>query len=367
MKAGNFVTDMRAIGVILIYVLGASTVFGQMAEPLFFQEKIHDFGEILEQQGHADYEFVFTNNSGRPVRIISVQASCGCTTPGWTKEAVAPGKTGFVKASFDPKGRPGYFNKSLTVTTDLSGTPIMLQIKGSVVDKVTVKDESLTASNGSLKLKNNSFNVGKVFVNKEATITEFVVANEGKEVIEFGEIVAPSHLQVTPPKSLQPGQRGVIKLKYDAKAKKQYGFQVDNIEFTTTDVINPIKSFPVYATIEDFFPPLTAEEMAKAPMLVVDKYEVNFFKVKKGTEVEYPVLVQNKGKKNLELRYIQSNCSCVLANADKQILKPGEKASITIKLITEGRSGSQNKAITIYTNDPRNPVQRVTITGVIED
>lgn len=358
---------MRAIGVLLICVIGVSHVFGQLAEPLFFREKIHDFGEVLEQQGQADHEFIFTNNSGRPMRIISVQASCGCTTPGWTKEAVAPGKTGFIKASFDPKGRPGYFNKSLTVTTDLSGTPITLQIKGSVVDKLTVKDESLTAANGSLKLKNSSFNVGKVFINKEASTIEFAVVNEGKESIDFSEVVAPAYIQVTTPKSLQPGERGVIKLKYDAKTKKQYGFQADNIELKTTDVLNPIKSFPVYTTIEEFFPALSAEELTKAPLLVLDRYEVNFFKVKKGVDVENPVSFQNKGKKNLELRYIQSNCSCIIATSDRQVLKPGEKATISIKFITEGRSGSQNKAITIYTNDPRNPVQRITITGVIED
>lgn len=358
---------MRAIGFLAIYIFTVSNVFGQLAEPLFFKEKTHDFGEVLEQQGHADYDFIFTNNSGRPVRIISVQASCGCTTPGWTKEAVAPGKTGFIKASFDPKGRPGYFNKSLMVMTDLSGNPITLQIKGTVVDKLTVRDELLTASNGNLKLKNNSFSLGKVFINKEATSTEFAVVNDGKEIINFSEVIAPSYIHVTPPKTLQPGERGVIKIKYDAKVKKQYGFQVDNIELKTTDASNPIKAFPVYTTIEEFFPVLSAEEMSKAPLLVMDRYEVNFFKVKKGVEVMNPVTFQNKGKKNLELRYIQSNCSCVVASADKQVLKPGETATVSIKFITEGRSGSQNKAITIYSNDPRNPVQRVTITGVIED
>jgi hypothetical protein len=338
-----------------------------LAEPLFFREKIHDFGEILEQKGNANYEFIFTNNSGRPVRIISVQASCGCTTPGWTKEPVAPGKNGFIKASFDPKGRPGYFNKSLTVMTDLSGTPITLQIKGSVVEKLTVSEESLTVANGNLKLKSSSFSMGKVFINKEAASGEFGVINDGKEKIEFNEVTTPPHILVTVPKALQAGERGLIKIKYDAKAKKQYGFQVDNIELKTTDALNPIKSFPVYATLEEFFPPLSPEELAKAPLLVIDRYEINFYKVKKGVDVEQPVTFQNKGKKNLEIRYIQSNCSCVTAQADKQVIKPGETGTITIKLLTQGRSGSQNKAITIYTNDPHNPVQRITITGIIEE
>ncbi len=358
---------MKVTGIFAIYMLCMSSAFGQLAEPLFFKEKIHDFGEILEQQGNADYEFVFTNNSGRPVRIITVQASCGCTTPGWSKEAVAPGKSGFIKASFDPKNRPGYFNKSLTVTTDLSGNPVVLQIKGNVVDRLTVKDETLSAANGNLRFKSNSFNLGKIFINQEVSISEFAVVNEGKEKIDFTGVVAPAYVHVTTPQSLQPGARGLIKITYDAKAKNRYGFQTDNIELKTTDSLNPLKSFSLYATIEEFFPTLTAEELAKAPMLAIDQYEVDFLRVKRVPIIENSVSIQNKGKKNIELRYIQSNCSCVVATSDKQVLKPGEAATLSIKFITEGRDGTQNKAITIYSNDPRNPVQRITVTGYIED
>lgn len=353
--------------IVIALIVHITNGYAQLAEPLFFKEKTHDFGEILEQQGNADYEFIFTNNSGRSVRIISVQASCGCTTPDWSKEAVTPGKTGFIKASYDPKGRPGYFNKSLTVTTDLSGNPVMLQIKGTVVDKLTVKDETLSAAHGNLRLKNSSFSLGKIFINKEISTTEFAVVNNGKEKIDFKEVVAPSYLQVVTPPSLQPGERGMIKLKYDAKAKKQFGFQSDNIELKTTDSLNANKSFSVYATIEEYFPPLKAEELAKAPALVADKYEINFGRAKKDQNVENTVLLQNKGKKNLELRYVQTNCSCVVASADKQVLKPGEVATLTVKFITEGRGGTQNKAITMYSNDPRNPVQRITVTGFVEE
>lgn len=358
---------MKVIGIFAIYVVCISSAFGQLAEPLFFKEKIHDFGEILEQQGNADYEFIFTNNSGRPVRVITVQASCGCTTPGWSKEAVAPGKSGFIKASYDPKNRPGYFNKSLTVTTDLGGNPVVLQLKGNVVDRLTVKDESLSAANGNLRLKNSSFNLGKLFINKEASVSAFAVVNEGKDKIDFTGVKAPAYIQVTTPPSLNPGEHGIINIKYDARAKNLYGFQSDNIELKTTDALNPLKSFSVYATIEEFFPSLTAEELAKAPMLVISQYEIDFLRMKRVPVIENSVVIQNKGKKDIELRYIQSNCSCVVATSDKQVLKPGEAATLAIKFITEGREGTQNKAITIYSNDPRNPVQRITVTGYIED
>src|SRR3954462_8253240 len=87
--------------------------FSQQAKQLQFKEEIFDFGKVVEDKGPVTHEFVFTNNSSRPVKVLTVQASCGCTTPGWSKEAVEPGKTGFIQASYNPKGRPGFFNKSL--------------------------------------------------------------------------------------------------------------------------------------------------------------------------------------------------------------------------------------------------------------
>jgi hypothetical protein len=76
-----------------------SLLEAQQVRAITFREDIFDFGNVSEQGGPVTHEFVFTNNSGRPVKVLSVQASCGCTTPGWSKEVVAPGKTGFIQAS----------------------------------------------------------------------------------------------------------------------------------------------------------------------------------------------------------------------------------------------------------------------------
>ncbi len=358
---------MKRIAFLLLLWVLPETVCGQLLEPLLFKEKIHDFGEIVEVEGTVEFEFIFTNNSGRPVKIITVQASCGCTTPGWSTQPIEPGKTGFVKASFDPKNRPGYFNKSLTVTTDLEGSPITLQIKGTVVEKQSLSDKSLTAANGNLKLKNNSFNLGKVHINKAPTSKEFEVANSGTGKLDFSKVDVPAYIKVETPTSLKAGERGSIKILYDAKLRNQYGFLSDKIEIHTTDSVNPIKSFSVYATAEEFFPALTAEEQAKAPALMISTYVIDFARVKKGTKVEQSIIFQNKGKQNLEIRHVQSNCTCLTVATDKKTIKPGESVSLDWAFSTEGRTGTQNKALTIYSNDPRNPVQRVTLSGYIED
>ncbi len=339
----------------------------QLTEPLIFKEKIHDFGELIESAGSVEYEFNFTNSSGRPVKIISVQASCGCTTPGWSTAPVVAGEKGFIKASFDPKGRPGYFNKTLTVTTDFDRNPIVLQIKGSVVDRQLATNESLPAINGNLRLAANSFNMGKIFINKQSALKEFAIMNVGTYKIDFVKVVAPAYIKVEKPASLNPAERGLIKLIYDAKLRNQYGFLSDNIEIHTTDSVNPIKSFSVYATAEEFFPIRSPEELAKGPTLLSSLYEINFDRVKKGTPVKNSVTLTNKGKQNLEIRHLQSNCTCVTVSMEKKSIKPGESVQLHWILNTEGRMGTQNKAITIYSNDPRNPIQRITLSGFIED
>ena len=67
--------------------------------------------------------------------ISNVQASCGCTTPKWTNEPVAPGKTGVITASYNSSGRPGPFTKSITVTSNAKSTPKVLTINGVVEAK----------------------------------------------------------------------------------------------------------------------------------------------------------------------------------------------------------------------------------------
>jgi hypothetical protein len=92
---------------------------------------VHDFGKI-KQGVPVTHEFKFTNSGKAPLIIVNAQPSCGCTTPDWTKTPVAPGESGFIKATFNA-GAAGPFNKSITVTANVEGGFVLLTIKGEVV------------------------------------------------------------------------------------------------------------------------------------------------------------------------------------------------------------------------------------------
>ncbi|HET9487152.1 MAG TPA: DUF1573 domain-containing protein [Chryseosolibacter sp.] len=348
--------------------LVVTTTFAQQAKQLAFREETHDFGTIDETKGPVKHEFVFTNNSARPVKILKVQASCGCTTPGWSKEVIPPGRTGYIQASYDPKGRPGFFTKSLTVTTDLEANPIILQIKGQVNNEEKPSPSDYPVANGRLKMKASAFSMGRVYLKDEYVVREFPVINGGDAVLNFtGKFEHPSYIRVdVQPRTLPPGEKAMIKVSYNGALKNQYGFQSDNIGIETDDSENPLKSFSVYATLEDFFPEMTAAELAKAPQLNLASTSLDFGNVKTNTDTEMDIQFTNTGKKVLTLKSIQPNCTCITATARKSTLKPGESSTIHISFNPMDRIGTQNKAITLYSNDPRNPVQRLTFTAYVQ-
>jgi hypothetical protein len=60
-----------------------------------------------------------------------VNASCGCTTPNYTKEPILPGKSGEITATYNAMN-PGDFNKQVTVITNMSEEQVVLRLKGKV-------------------------------------------------------------------------------------------------------------------------------------------------------------------------------------------------------------------------------------------
>ena len=88
----------------------------EQANVVVFDETTHDFGVIKEEDGRVTTVFNFTNTTQGPLTITNVRASCGCTTPAWNKEPIAPEGQGQITVSYNAKGRPGAFHKSVTIT-----------------------------------------------------------------------------------------------------------------------------------------------------------------------------------------------------------------------------------------------------------
>lgn len=96
-----------------------------------FTELEHNYG-TLQKGGNGDCEFTFTNEGNEPLILSNVKASCGCTTPSYTKKPVMPGQTGTIKVHYNTNNVGG-FSKTVTVTSNAVDNPrVTLRIKGNV-------------------------------------------------------------------------------------------------------------------------------------------------------------------------------------------------------------------------------------------
>lgn len=107
---------------------------------LEFNETEHDFGEI-EKNKPVETVFSYKNTGNAPLVITDIKSSCGCTVPeDWSKEPLAPGKTGKFTVKYNGSGA-NKITKTITVTANTE--------KGSEVVKISafVKDPNATTAN----------------------------------------------------------------------------------------------------------------------------------------------------------------------------------------------------------------------------
>ncbi len=188
-----------------------------------------------------------------------------------------------------------------------------------------------------------------------------IIYNSADGTIKIDSVLAPVYLKVEMPDSVQSHDRALMKVTYNAMLRNQYGFLSDNIVLVTSDANVPRKSFPVFATVEEYFLPVSSEDADKVPVMSLETGTIDFGSVNMGSTVVRNVKLRNTGKKELTIRFIQPNCPCIIVSTDKQKARPGEEVKVSISWKSEGKRGAQNKAITIYSTDPANPVQRVAL------
>lgn len=68
----------------------------------------------LTQGDTIMHVYNFKNTGNMPLVLSNVNASCGCTTPSYSTEPVAPGGRGFITVKFNSKGKEGKLNKTVT-------------------------------------------------------------------------------------------------------------------------------------------------------------------------------------------------------------------------------------------------------------
>jgi hypothetical protein len=366
---------MKRTLILAVLIVFVGNIFAQQKKASISWDKtVNDFKAFKEEAGPQTATFTYTNTGNEPLVITNVKASCGCTTPNWTKEPVGPGENGFVKATYDPKNRPGKFNKSITVTTNADQPTTILRITGEVTPREMTIEDYYPKAFGDIRLKTSHLAFIKVY-NTEIKTDSIPVVNMGEAdaTITFKNV--PDHLsfKVEPAtlkgmkKGETNGQKGVILVTYNGKKKNDWGFNMDRVEIVVNGEPNPKDRLSVSATIEEDFTHLTPEEKANAPHVAFDNAEFEFGTLKQGESISTDFVFKNTGKSDLVIRKVKASCGCTATSPEKMVIKPGETSKIATTFNSRGKRGRQNKTITVITNDPDSPNTILKIKGVVEE
>src|SRR5450432_992725 len=107
----------------------ASPVVSPKPDILQLKESGYVFGKI-PQGRPVIHVFEIINTGKEPLLLENVQASCGCTTPEWSREPIAAGATAVIKVGYNAYGE-GHFNKTVTIFYN-NGQTKALTISGEV-------------------------------------------------------------------------------------------------------------------------------------------------------------------------------------------------------------------------------------------
>ncbi|MBX7242395.1 MAG: DUF1573 domain-containing protein [Bacteroidia bacterium] len=97
-----------------------------------------------------------------------------------------------------------------------------------------------------------------------------------------------------------------------------------------------------------------------------DKDEFDFGKIKEGDEVSHRFNFTNVGTNDLVITNVKPSCGCTTPTYSQDPVKPGEKGFIDVKFNSSGKTGMQNKNVTVTANLEENINAVLKLKGEVE-
>lgn len=344
---------MKNLIFIFLFLLSGAYIFAQPKMQLLTTD--HEFGVFKEEAGKQTYNFIVTNTGDSALMIVDVVPSCGCTTPEWTKSPIPPKGQGKITAIYDPVNRPGVFSKTLTVHSNAKPGIVVLAIKGEVTPRVPTIEEQYTWAVGAVRFESNHMAFTNV-LKTEKKIRVMPIINTASEQVKVEFDGVPQHLELKiNPEILKPGQKGIVEGTYDATKNPAWGNVSDMIRVKLNGVVQATGYYYVSANLVEDFSKLTKEETDNPPIFKVAATTVDIGTMEPATTRDVEFNFSNQGKRDLVIRNIRSTCGCTaVQQGSNSVLKPGESSSIKATFNSGSYKGKVNKAIYVYTNDPKN-------------
>lgn len=335
-----------------------------VAQPRISSNKeTHNFGQI-EWKQPVTVEYTITNTGNQPLVLTNVTTSCACSVAEWTKEPIAPGAKGTVRASFDAKAL-GRFEKTVGIYSNADPHLVYLKFAGEVVQEVSDHTKTHPYAIGNIRLSRDELAFPDTYRGEKPTIT-FGVVNLSDRPYEPILMHLPPYLKMEcEPNVLLKGKKGTVKLTLDTNLLNDFGLTQASVYLSrfAGDKVSEENEIPVSAILLPNFTGMTPQDSLDAPSIRLSETNIDLsIPLIKKDKASYEILIANPGRKPLVISKLQVFNSSVGVSLKKTVIPPDgmTKLKVTIRKRNVGNK-KHHLRILMITNDPVSPKVEINI------
>lgn len=333
----------------------------------FSSDTIH-LGTIAEDGGSVVALAEATNESAIPMYIDDIVTSCGCTSVGYPREAIAPHQSATIAITFNPLNRPGRFEKEILVKIRDAERDIVLHITGYVQPRERTIDEIYPFDmGGGLRLNATSRAFGYLEQGKEATEhIEFINTSSERITLAIERTHSSGILTTTLPAIIEPNATGEITLRYTlTESSDIYGTQSDEFYLVVDGTRSRYRLTTEVIAVDNF----DIVDDISAPRCDISKNIIKFGEVNSPNGVlRESITLRNEGGSPLLIRAVESSSKAVVCDIlGARSIAPGDVLQLAITLNCNEIANPDElftARIRIITSDPLRPMQSIKVTAI---
>jgi hypothetical protein len=204
-----------------------------------FEERLYNFGTILEKNGKVSHTFVFKNNGKTPVVINDIYSGCGCIGKTHSEKPVPPGAKGSVTVTFDPGYKSGFFSKEIVVCSNSSQNYNRIWVEGNITPAEHPIEEDYLYNFGNglyLRLKVMAFGYAKSGETKQMEL-HYANATDKEMILNFAIKDNKAGLKFNNPGKIGAKAKGIMTFSYTMPTGSK-----EDVVFTVYPYVNNKRS-----------------------------------------------------------------------------------------------------------------------------
>lgn len=344
---------------------------------LVFEPAEYDFGTVEEAGGKVRCSFRGVNRGKRPVVLLDVVTTCGCTVPTFSRRPIAPGGETVVEVAYDPYNRPGAFDRNLYLYGPDRERLAVLRIRGTVAPRRrSVEELYPVAACDGVRFSQSMASFTYIYIGEPMRAAVSVVNTaDTPRTLELRPRRASGLLTLDYPRQLAPGERSAVNLCYEIDAATpRYGTIRDALEVWIDGrrcdelllVAHGIGIDRPASAISAVGKGLPKEGLPKGEM---SENILKFGTLDRRTTPERQQLtLRNTGEGPLQVRAVECGVPFSARLVGETSLAPGESRTIEVGIdASKADPGFATAQLLVVTNDPERPVRRVRLTAIVEE